>query len=888
MLLVLLPVCSLLVFASIAAVDDFRTAARLRDFRSATRLSVASGEAAAALADERTAATLHRLGARSFDRRRTAAAQRAVDAALRRAAPDAHHGAGAVDVAGSLDALRRRLNALRLQAASGSLGFQEIVEDYGVLIRGLSGLVRDLDSAQPTLATGRAANAYVALVRALEGAEQERVTVAAALLRGLRSVRVRGVLVEADALDDFRHFGAGHLVADLSTLLLKPAGLTVQRVRDLLVRDPARIRRQISLEQWLSAAGTRIGALRRLEHDAADELATTNSADLDAARVGAWRTVAASITVLVLLVGLGLVLLRSITQPLGEVAEAARMLSTGRLASGVTYTGRDEIGEVATAFRDVQSTTDRLAGEIRAMNVAVEHNELDHRADAAAFAGTWGELVGGMNDTMAAFAELQGLRERAERQADRIFEFSHDLLCIAGFDGYFKRVNPAFTRLLGYSEETLLSRPTREFVHPDDRAARDDGHGGLEAGEDVRRFDLRQLCRDGSVRLVEWSARVVRDERLIYAVGRDVTDIRRAADQQAALRRVATLVAKSAAPEEIFAAVACEVRALFEAASATVVRFDSDGSTIVVGAASDGSDGSHADGVVATDQPPVDVRLDPVPSMPGAAVLLGAENRRSCAATPILLMGRIWGQIAVFAQHGPLPADAEERLADFTELVATAIANADARAELTASRARIVASADETRRKIERDLHDGAQQRLISIALQIRAVQENLPPDGNGPTAELDRVVAGLTDALDELREFASGIHPAILREGGIEAALKVLARRCTVQVELTVRLQERPPEALEIAAYYLVSEALANATKHAQAERVIVDVEERNDGLLVVVKDDGVGGATFGHGSGLVGLRDRVEALGGRIALDSAPGIGTKLTAELPLAVSR
>jgi PAS domain S-box-containing protein len=178
--------------------------------------------------------------------------------------------------------------------------------------------------------------------------------------------------------------------------------------------------------------------------------------------------------------------------------------------------------------------------------------------------------------------ELQGRREQAERHADRIFELSQDLLCIAGFDGYFKRVNPAFARLLGYSTETMLSRPTREFVHPDDRAARDARHAQRAAGGHVR-YEQRQLCSDGSVRRVEWSARFVPEEQLVYGVGRDVTETRRAAEEQAALRSVATLVAKGAPPAEIFAAVAREVRALFGAASAGVVRLEPDGSFAVLG-----------------------------------------------------------------------------------------------------------------------------------------------------------------------------------------------------------------------------------------------------------------------------------------------------------------
>jgi signal transduction histidine kinase len=220
----------------------------------------------------------------------------------------------------------------------------------------------------------------------------------------------------------------------------------------------------------------------------------------------------------------------------------------------------------------------------------------------------------------------------------------------------------------------------------------------------------------------------------------------------------------------------------------------------------------------------------------------------------------------------------------FTELVATAVANAQAEAELTASRARIVATADDTRRRIERDLHDGAQQQLVSIALQLRAAQSAVPPELDDLASQLDRVVGGLTSAFDELREYARGIHPAILAEGGLGPALRALARRSEVPVELDVRMSRRLPAPVEVAAYYVASEALANTAKHAGATVVAVEVEEADGGFRISVRDDGVGGADFEGGSGLVGLKDRVEALGGRISVESPRGAGTTIRVELPL----
>jgi signal transduction histidine kinase len=221
---------------------------------------------------------------------------------------------------------------------------------------------------------------------------------------------------------------------------------------------------------------------------------------------------------------------------------------------------------------------------------------------------------------------------------------------------------------------------------------------------------------------------------------------------------------------------------------------------------------------------------------------------------------------------------------ELTELLALAIANAESRAELAASRARIVATADATRRRIERDLHDGAQQRLISLALALRAAEAAVPPELGQLRGELSRVVEGMTSALDELREMATGIHPAVLAEGGLGPALKTLARRSAIPVELDVRAAARLPERVEVAAYYVVSEALANAAKYADASAVKVDVAARDGALCVDVRDDGRGGADPTRGSGLLGLMDRAEAIGGTISLESPRGGGTRLRVELPL----
>jgi signal transduction histidine kinase len=251
-----------------------------------------------------------------------------------------------------------------------------------------------------------------------------------------------------------------------------------------------------------------------------------------------------------------------------------------------------------------------------------------------------------------------------------------------------------------------------------------------------------------------------------------------------------------------------------------------------------------------------------------------------------VVQGRLWGVLVTATlSEQPLAADTETRLASFTELVATAIANAENLSELKASRARVVAAADKARRQIERDLHDGAQQRLVSLTLALRTVQMAVVP-GDGELGDgLARIAEGLVGVQDDLREIARGIHPAILARGGLVPALKALARRCTVPVELDVRTEPRLPERVEVAAYYVVAEALTNAAKHANASAILVDAEATDRVLHLRVRDDGVGGADPVRGSGLVGLRDRVAALGGTITVQSPAGAGTSLHVELPLA---
>jgi signal transduction histidine kinase len=369
----------------------------------------------------------------------------------------------------------------------------------------------------------------------------------------------------------------------------------------------------------------------------------------------------------------------------------------------------------------------------------------------------------------------------------------------------------------------------------------------------------------------------------------------RLADEQSALRRVATLVAERAPPTAVFEAVVAEVGRLGPTDAAGLSRYGADGTITVIGDWSKSGGyrpigtrhpidaGTLAAQIWETGQP---ARLDSYRDMSGSIVdAIRALGWRASVGAPLMVEGRLWGVLSVGSTTDqPLPPAAERRLAEFAALVATAIANSESRAELNASRARIVATADATRRRIERDLHDGAQQRLVSLALELRAAEQAVPAELPEHRATLARAADGLTGVLNELREIARGIHPAILAEGGLGPALKTLARRSAVPVELELPSELRLPEAIEVTAYYVVSEAMTNAAKYARASVVQVAVEVRDQLLRVSVRDDGQGGADPDGGSGLVGIKDRAEAMGGKLSLQSHPGAGTSLQVDLPL----
>jgi signal transduction histidine kinase len=278
-------------------------------------------------------------------------------------------------------------------------------------------------------------------------------------------------------------------------------------------------------------------------------------------------------------------------------------------------------------------------------------------------------------------------------------------------------------------------------------------------------------------------------------------------------------------------------------------------------------------------------RVDSYEGMAGAmAERLRSLGYRSSIAAPVRVGGRLWGVLVASANHpGDLPEGAEGRLCDFAELVAQALANADAREMLAASRVRLVEAGDSERRRLERNLHDGAQQRLVALAVHLRLIEARLAHEPAAARRELDQASAELAEALDELRELARGIHPAVLTDRGLVAAVAALADRAPVPVEIGGVPENRLPPSVEAAAYYSISEAITNVAKHAGASVVSVAVRDEPGRTVVEVSDDGVGGADPAVGSGLRGIADRVEALEGRLRVTSPPGHGTRIQADIP-----
>jgi signal transduction histidine kinase len=438
-------------------------------------------------------------------------------------------------------------------------------------------------------------------------------------------------------------------------------------------------------------------------------------------------------------------------------------------------------------------------------------------------------------------------------------------------------------------------RPYLDFVHPDDRERTVAEASVIRGGTITLSFENRFVCKDGSYRVLEWTSTPVVEDGVTFAMARDVTERRQAetergrlAGEQAALRRVATLVARGVAPGEVFSAVAEEVEQLLDAQVTTIGRLEPDGTMTIVASSR------------TLAELPVGSRVKLEPNMVWTSVVRTGESARvddyqapefvgglvqrlkGTVAAPIMVEGDLWGSVVAGTEREQFPPDAEQRMAEFTELAGTAIANAESRSELTASRARVVAASDDTRRQIERDLHDGAQQRLVHTVVTLKLARRAFRTDDDAARALVAEALDHAEQATVELRELVQGILPPVLRRSGLHAAVEGLATRMPLPVEIDVT-DRRLPAAVEATAYFVVAEALTNVAKHSGASHASVVARVQDSTLEVRVRDNGVGGARR-DGSGFVGLADRLAVLDGELRVESPPGDGTIVVAKIPL----
>jgi PAS domain S-box-containing protein len=500
-------------------------------------------------------------------------------------------------------------------------------------------------------------------------------------------------------------------------------------------------------------------------------------------------------------------------------------------------------------------------------------------------------------------------------------ETTMSLVCVIDQNARILFFNDACERVTGFTRDEVIGADARDFVIPPEEA-----EAFSEVIDYIWSTGLSSpqvghwLTKDGQRKLIAWSNRLMPNEdggpALLVTAGIDLSattpsgddegafegdpeaklaEVGRLAQEQRALRRVATLVASEASPERVFTAVSEECARVLEVNASAVFRYEGDDTATIVGRHSrvgvaddafqlgmrlEAGEDTGIGQVLRTGAP---ARIHDYTKRPGEiADSMRLMSYRSSVSAPIVVAGILWGAVGI-ASAEPLPADTEGRLGAFCELVSLAVASAQARADLSASRARLVKAGDEQRRKLERNLHDGAQQRLVSLALTIRLARRQLESAPDAVAASLEGAARELDLALAELRELARGLHPAALTEQGLGPALTGLAKRLPINVDLKAP-DERLPENIEATAYYIVSEALTNVAKHAQATKAKVDMTLAGDVLKFEVTDDGRGGADPSAGSGILGLRDRAEAVGGTLFVISPPGQGTVVTAQLPL----
>ena len=498
-------------------------------------------------------------------------------------------------------------------------------------------------------------------------------------------------------------------------------------------------------------------------------------------------------------------------------------------------------------------------------------------------------------------------------------ETTMSLVCVLDRDGRIRLFNDACERVTGFTRDEVMGGDARDFVIPPEEAEAFSEVLGYVWSTGLSSPQVGHwLTKDGQRKLIAWSNRLMPSEdgggsALLVTTGIDLSasptadddafegdpeaklaEVSRLAQEQRALRRVATLVASEARPERVFAAVSEECARVLEVDASAVFRFEGDDTATIVGRHSraEGADAfnlgmrlpaSEDSGIGQVLRTGAPARIHDYTERPGVvADNMRQMSYRSSVSAPIVVAGIMWGAVGI-ASAEPLPADTEARLGAFCELVSLAVASAQAREDLSASRARLVKAGDEQRRKLERNLHDGAQQRLVSLALTIRLARRQLESNAETAAASLERAAGELDLALEELRELARGLHPAALTEQGLGPALAGVAKRLAIDVELSAP-EDRLPENIEATAYYIVSEALTNVAKHAEATKAKVEMTVAGKALKFEVTDDGRGGADPSAGSGILGLRDRAEAVGGTLFVISPPGKGTIVTAQLPL----
>ncbi len=508
--------------------------------------------------------------------------------------------------------------------------------------------------------------------------------------------------------------------------------------------------------------------------------------------------------------------------------------------------------------------------------------------------------------------------ELGDEFARVLAETTQSLVCVLDTDGRVLLFNDACERATGFTRDEVIGRELADvLVPPDERSAFREvlsfiwktGHSSPQVGH--------WQTKDGSQRLVAWSNKPVpptdASPGYLVASGIDLTDraglqeepalagdpqaklaeVGQLAQEQKALRRVATLVASEASPESVFMAVSAECARVLGVTTSAVWRYEGDDTATIVGRFNrDGIDpfplgtrlyADETTSIGRARETGVPARVEDWGAAEGElAEMLVRSGYRSTVSAPIIVAGTLWGAVSI-GDAEPLPPTAEMRLAAFCDLVSLAVASAQAREDLQRSRARIVRAGDEQRRRLERNLHDGAQQRLVAATLLLRLAQARLEADPSAASALLQEAGGELDAGLEELRELARGLHPGALMEHGLQGALRLLEERLPLPVEITVP-SERLDRHLEATAYFIVSEGLTNVVKHARASSACVRVERRGRALQLEISDDGSGGADTSKGTGLLGLRDRAEAEGGTLVVVSPPGRGTVITATLPL----